>query len=115
MTFMQEYGIVHRGIFSGRPVGYQPFERSEWQVYLLPGGVNIEADVFQALARSSKVQGDKEFIVTDFETIPPHQVSVVVDWELHEFKNALGRYPLLHAVDVHMFGKSGAWGMICYL
>ncbi len=82
---------------------------------LLPGGVHIEQDIFSALAKAARVQGDTEFVVTDFETIPPHQVPVICDWDFHGFQHVLREYPLLHAVDIHMFGRSGTWGMICYV
>lgn len=112
--FVADYGMVHCSIFSGRSVEFHPFENLDWKILLVPGGVNIERDVFDALASMAWLQGDAECCITDFETIPPHQESVAVGWSFHEFRGALGTYPLLHTVDVHLFGKSGSWGMICY-
>lgn len=112
--FCTTYKAVHDSIFSGRLVEQHPFNSLEWRIALLPGGIRLENDVFEAIKTAAEDLGDKYFIVTDFETLPPHQQSVKLDWNYRNFTASVRSNHLLSTVDTHIFSQSGVWGVICY-
>ena len=79
---------------------------------LTPYGLNFEDVDYQALSIAAKHMNDREVIITDIETIPPHQCTVVIPWERAVLEQIRSNTILGH-VECGLFGQSGTWGALC--
>jgi hypothetical protein len=115
--FLRDWRSLHDSLFLPKPIPEFPFVMESWEVILLPhlDGAELkfsEVD-FLALMQTAIGEGDREFIVTDFDTIPPYQEAVRVQWlpaalEEVTYSTELG------ILDTHIFGLSGEWGIVSY-
>jgi hypothetical protein len=91
--FLANHQKLHDSIFTGRLVYQHPFAHLDWEIVLVPGGgLRLEEDIFNALAKAASTQEDDELIATDFESAMvsvPHQESVIMSWNTDEFKKLL--------------------------
>ncbi len=112
--FDKEFGSSYRSIFSGKEIRSRPFRSLEWQILLLPYGVNMEEQDFQILALAAEACGDREMVLVDTETIEPSEAAVVIPGSFFAFEKAKSRPETnLAIMDTDLFGRSGHWGCIC--
>jgi hypothetical protein len=114
--FAAKYKGLHDSIFSGRLVNQHPFEHLDWEMVLVAGGIRIEENIFNALAKAAMKSGDSELIITDCEApmVAPHQANYLLEWDYNSFRKLCKDSDLIGRVDTHLFGQSGEWGMVCY-
>ena len=115
--FIDRYKKAHDSVFSGREVMARPFEHLEWEFVLVPGRMHIPSEVMSAIREGAQVCGDQDIIISDCEapmTLPHHETVLLSIDDQHSFWEIGEVAPMVNAVDSHVFGPSGRWGMIRY-
>ena len=75
--FEIDFGPLYRSVFSDDPYDVRPFCSSEWQIFLVPYGNNMEERDFCGLLEGAKACSDRDIVIKDDED-PDPQVAVVV-------------------------------------
>lgn len=110
--FETRFGNLFRTIFCGLTARRSSFCDSSWGAVLLRTNLNLEQRDFEALVAGVRQVGDDQLVLSDVETLPPHQDARIVRCEREAFDTArMGSF--LGHVDTVMFGPSGRWGAIC--
>ncbi len=122
--FQEKFLSLHEKIFSGQEDGdnpdewYMPFVDRHWERVLLEGHIfnlgirDFTDENLRALAIAAVKVGDKQIIITDSETRPPHQMSVISTWDANALGQAGGTG--VASFKNHTFGQSGIWGLVDY-
>ncbi len=117
--FQEQFLSVHDRIFSGQeesdiPDEYcLPFVDRHWERVLLESGVlNLSAENLRALTIAAEKMGDRQIIITDSETRPPHQMPIIATWNEKTLGQASST--LLAHFKNHTFGQSATWGLVYY-
>jgi hypothetical protein len=110
--FEKRFGNLFRAIFCGLTARKQSFCDAGWEAVLLPNGIDLEQRDFDALASAVRQLGDDKLILSDVETLPPHQHARIVQCE-HQAFGAARFGSCLAFVDTVLFSPSGGWGAIC--
>lgn len=99
--------VAHRFVFESA----DEFRDASWKRAVFLGGLNLSLDDFVHVAEMARSLGDETAIVTDVETIPPHQFTAEIAWS-HEALLRVWYGSILGHVDTHIFGLSRRWGGI---
>lgn len=111
--FDQEFGALHRSIFSDEGFDVRPFHSRKWGIVLVPYGSNMEEQDLRCLAQAAETCGDQEMVIKDSETRQPSEAAVVIQASPAAFEAVKTRPGTnLAIMDTHMFGRSGRWGCI---
>lgn len=111
---------VHDAIFSGQECRsevfeerFSPFVNKSWEKLLIAQGIlRLKDEDFEALAHAASKVGDTCVIVTSAEI--GHEVTVKVDWDREALEKARWGGTRFDLFEIHAFGMSGAWGLMCY-
>lgn len=109
-TFEREWRAINNSVFNGCPAHEQPFLHTSWERILVPYGLYMEPDVFDALSRGARQVRDEDLVIWNSEAIEP-QPAVSIPWS-HQALDQV-RSTLLGHFETHVFGRSGSWGMVC--
>ncbi|MDA0685176.1 MAG: hypothetical protein O3A57_12290 [Bacteroidetes bacterium] len=108
-TYDLELSEVYRSVFSGQHIHELPFRSSEWSCSLLNGDLHgIEEPDFEALVTAIRSTGDTRF----FARCPTEEYPSTVE---RSFAYDAPRLPTsleMCRPELHIFGKSGAWGLV---
>ena len=117
--FQEQFLSLHDRIFSGQEDSdipgecYLPFTDRHWERVLLEEGVlNLSAENLRALTIAAEKMGDRQIIITDSDTRPPHQMPIIATWNAKTLDQA--RCTFLGHFKNHSFGQSGTWGLVYY-
>lgn len=100
---------VHSEIFREDPYALR-FRAGGWKVILLPFQGNFDEREFRAIQEAASVTGDSEMVVTDVESVPPHQETEIIPIDFLAYTEA--RSGAKAALYLHAFPPSGRWGII---
>lgn len=108
--FSKQYLQCYRDLFVGHPSEGKVFRKDSWCSFIIPDGLNMESDYFNALCKSVKLF-DRELVFANIETLPKFSKAVKVgcnqnDWEKLVCDQDFGHF------DLAVFGLSSAWGAI---
>lgn len=109
--FKRRFGNLFRSIFCGTAALRSSFSNNSWAAVFLPTGLNLGEQEFGALVSGASVVGDRELILTDLASLPPHELSSIVSYDRRCFEEARVS-GILGAVPAAVFGSSGKWGTI---
>ena len=110
-SFKIDVESLYEPIFSGRSIEEGCFLNPNWTAVLVPCGRTFEEHIFRALALSASQSGDSHVVITDVETLPPHQETVMIPWEPNSFEE-IRCSTLIGHVSCALFGQSAKWGAI---
>lgn len=108
--YWERWAPIQRAIFSGREPQDGAFADAGWPAVLLPGGLRLDDDVFSALARTARAQGDDRFIIAYRESVFEHQPPVMAPWTRAALEEA--HLSVFGHVPVNVFGASATWGLV---
>lgn len=118
--FQEKFHSLHDRIFSGQEDSdipdecYLPFADRHWERVLLEEGVlNLPDESLRDLTIAAEKMGDRQIIITDSETRPPHQMPVIATWNAGTLDH-IRTSTLLNHFKNHTFGQSGTWGLVYY-
>lgn len=103
---------IQDAIFSRREPEDGAFVDAAWPVMLLVGGLDLDDDVFLALAGAAAARGDDAFVVAYRQSVFEDQPPVRAPWTFAA-KNEVGYSPFSH-VPVDVFGASATWGLMAH-
>jgi hypothetical protein len=106
--FNHHWKPIYEKIFTGLGVADGCFRHSSWTAVLVPRPVGV---TYLALKLPATLVGDEQCVVTDIEGTPPHEESVLINWEWEDIRQ-LGGKTLLTACDAALFGSSARWGAL---
>ena len=109
-TFGQKWRAIHDSVFSGCPADEQPFRNPAWDTFLFPYRLEMEEDVFNAIAQAARQLGDHELIIMNAEVLVP-EPAAAISWSYSELDEV--RCTTLGHFESHLYGHSASWGMVC--
>lgn len=112
VDFLQLYGNSFKRVFAN-PIGLQPFNNLNWEIALLPYGLNLVESNYQALATAAIAVGDSEFVVTEVESIEKHGISFVLPWSRELLDHVRCDSETGHLTTA-LFAGSTMWGAVSY-
>jgi hypothetical protein len=93
----------------------RPFVDSSWETILVPGDIfSMDQVVFAALAGAAMKMGDDRMIVTESETLPHYGDTLQIIWDQAVVESLRG-VSYIAGMELHVYGQSGTWGLMCYL
>lgn len=110
--FEREYQDCFDAIYDP-PLDRWPFRSMEWEVGLLPYGLNLLDSDYRALADAANDSGDDELMITEVESIKRHQFSAAIPWTRDKLEEVRTSSELGHLTTA-LFGLSGEWGAVAH-
>jgi hypothetical protein len=105
------WGGIADAIFSGDSMEERAF-RSDWVTLLLPGSFcTIDAEVFSALARFTRLCGDSFLLVDCAFTSFPDELPLEISIDIESLRH-VGFETVYGHVDSRVFGSAGRWGAL---
>ena len=93
----------------------RPFVDSSWEAILVSGDIfTFDEAVFAALAGAAMKMGDDRMIVTESETLPHYGDTLQIIWDQAVVESLRG-VSYIAGMELHVYGQSGTWGLMCYL
>lgn len=93
----------------------KPFVDASWETVLITGEIfTMNEESFRALAAAAMRMGDGRVIVTDAETLPHYGDTLKIVWDQKVLDSVRGNSDI-PGLQVHAYGLSGTWGLMCYL
>lgn len=118
--FRTNLQLLHDTIFSGREYSddplerYLPFTDSTWERILVPDNIiSLDNVTFKALADTAMKIGDDRVIVTESESLPHYERTMRVAWDKERLRSLRDYSDVAH-FELHAFGMSASWGLMCY-
>ncbi len=112
--FETHFGALYRSIFRGGGEATRgSFVKPDWRLVLVPSERIYYEEELRQLQVAAELCGDREFIITSWDTLPPHHCSAVVPWNLEAWEKKSDESDgALLILDAAVFGQSAAWGLI---
>lgn len=102
---------IHERVFSGNDADENPFRDRTWKLVLLTGGLALELEAFESLAKEAVRVGDSGVVVVDPQEKFANEEPIVLGWELSCFEEV--DYGTVYGhIEAHVFGRSGRWGLV---
>ena len=95
-------------IFTGHDPEQGLFRDETWSVVFTTGGLVLDADVFDALAKAARSIGDDQYVLLGYRDQFDQQPAFLADWELAALEGVAAGSVLGH-IDSVSFGASGTW------
>lgn len=112
-TFEREWRALYDSVFSGQSAEERPFRDPTWEIFLVPhGSLNIERNVFDAIAKAAQEVGDDQVMIKDAEIISPPEPAVIIPWSYSALIEVRDNSFLGH-FETRMFARSALWGAAC--
>lgn len=102
---------VYDEVFTGQSILEGCFRDPVWRIALLPGGLNINPEDFQALADAARSVGDTDYVITEVECVPPHSESALLPWSIQALEY-VRTATAIQMYECAMFGLSRRWGVV---
>lgn len=110
--FENRWRPIQDRIFGGASPESGFFKDGSWSVVLLPGGLVIDDDLFEALAETACPGQQGTFAVAGYREEFQAQPAFVMDWDRAGLKSVAIESVLGH-LDAVSFDQSGTWGRFC--
>jgi hypothetical protein len=110
--FEKRFGNLFRSVYCGIAARRSSFCNTDWKSVLLRTGLHFDKHNFDAISAGALRVSDSQMILSDIDTLPPHQYARVIfcNWESLD-SGCHGT--CLYTVNTAVFGSSGHWGAIC--
>lgn len=91
----------------------RPFVDPSCEALLIPGDIfTLDEAEFAAFAGAAMKMGDDRLFVTESETLPHYGDTLQIMWDQKALQTPLGA--VLRGMEMHVYGLSGTWGLMCY-
>ena len=111
VSFENDWHPRRSRIFRDSSDSVEFFADTSWAVLPLPGGLMLDAALFEPIAASAQRMGDERFVVAGMHSEFDDQPAFLLPWNINALHAVATETVLGHILAV-CFGRSETWGMV---